>query len=278
VLLKFSRNAERDADLLGARIMSAAGYDPTEMARFFEKLEAEGGSRSAFEQFLSDHPNPGNRVKAVEEEMQYFPKRAYLKDSQQLPRMKQIIAKLPPPPAKAASGTAATAAPVTPDIQVSGKFKEFKGQGYSIAYPDAWQVLQDKNSAEVTMTAREGVVQSQEGNVAIGFGTIINIVQPQSGTVNLQQDTDRLIQQLVQSNPGMKISQNARRGKVGKQAALTTTLLSQSPYQGETEVDTVVTVARPAGLFYAVFVAPQSRMNQVSSTFQSMLNSIRFTK
>ena len=74
VMLKFSRNAERDADLLGARIMSAAGYNPIEMARFFEKLEAEGGSHTAFEQFLSDHPNPGNRVKAVEEEMQYFPK------------------------------------------------------------------------------------------------------------------------------------------------------------------------------------------------------------
>ena len=100
VMLKFSRNAERDADLLGARIMSVAGYDPIEMARFFEKLEAGGGSHTAFEQFLSDHPNPGNRVKAVEEEMQYFPKRNYLSDSHQLPRMKQIIAKLPPPPAQ----------------------------------------------------------------------------------------------------------------------------------------------------------------------------------
>jgi predicted Zn-dependent protease len=40
VLLKFSRNAERDADLLGTRMMARAGYNPLEMARFFEKLEA----------------------------------------------------------------------------------------------------------------------------------------------------------------------------------------------------------------------------------------------
>ena len=277
VMLKFSRNAERDADLLGARIMSTAGYNPIEMGKFFEKLEAEGGPRTAFEQFLSDHPNPGNRVKAVEEEMQYFPKREYLKDSQQLPRMKQIIAKLPPPPAKPASGKS-EAAPATPEIQVSGRFKEFKGQGYSISYPDAWQVLQDKNSSEVTMTAREGVVQNQEGNVAIGFGAIINFTQPQSGKAKLEQDTDQLIRQLLQSNPGMKISEKSRRGKVGKQDALMTTLLSPSPYQGETEVDTLVTVARPRGLFYAVLVAPQSRMNQVSPTFQSMLRSIRFSR
>ena len=75
VLLKYSRNAERDADLLGARIMSEAGYNPVEMARFFEKLEAEGGSRGL--EFFSSHPNPGNRVKAVQQELQYLPQRQY---------------------------------------------------------------------------------------------------------------------------------------------------------------------------------------------------------
>lgn len=277
VMLKFSRNAERDADLLGARIMSAAGYDPIEMAKFFENLEAEGGPRTAFEQFLSDHPNPGNRVKAVEEEMQYFPKRAYLSDSHQLPRMKQIIAKLPPPPAKPASSKGEVATP-TPDIHLSGKLKEYKGQAYSISYPDTWQVIQDKNSSEVTMTAREGVVQSQEGNVAIGFGVIINYTQLRSRKAILEQDTDQLIRQLLQSNPGMKVSGNSRRTKVGGQNALMTTLLSPSPYKGETEADTLVTVARPGGLFYAIFVAPQSRMNQVDATFQSMLRSLRFSR
>ena len=277
VMLKFSRNAERDADLLGAKIMSTAAYNPIEMARFFEKLEAEGGPHTAFEQFLSDHPNPGNRVKAVEEEMQYFPKREYQSDSRQLPRMKQIIAKLPPPPAKPASSKGEVPTP-TPDIHVSGQLKEFKGQGYSISYPDTWQSLQDKNSSEVTMTAKEGVVQSQEGNVVIGFGAIINTTQLRSGPTNLEQDTDQLIRQLVQTNTGMKISEKGRRARVGGQEALITTLLSPSPYQGETEADTLVTVARPNGLFYVIFVAPQSRVSQVEATFQSMLHSLRFSQ
>src|SRR5258707_1186762 len=37
VLLKFSREAESQADLLGTQIMAKAGYQPVEMARFFQK-------------------------------------------------------------------------------------------------------------------------------------------------------------------------------------------------------------------------------------------------
>src|SRR5438046_822030 len=74
-LLKFSRGAESEADALGTRIMNDAGYNPIEMARFFEKLQAEDGSRAP--QFLSDHPNPGNRVKAVEAEIRALPQHPY---------------------------------------------------------------------------------------------------------------------------------------------------------------------------------------------------------
>ncbi len=97
VLLKYSRDAERDADLLGTRIMARAGYDPVEMARFFEKLEASGGPRAL--QFFSSHPNPGNRVKAVQAELQYLPAGPYTKgDPQEFQSIKRRVAALPEPP------------------------------------------------------------------------------------------------------------------------------------------------------------------------------------
>ncbi len=98
VLLRYSRNAERDADLLGAQIMAGAGYDPVAMARFFQKLEGEG-KRGGW-QFFSDHPNPGNRVKAVEREIGNLPRRAYDADTRQFPHMKNLVRQLgdPPPP------------------------------------------------------------------------------------------------------------------------------------------------------------------------------------
>ncbi len=98
VLLKFSRTAETQADVLGAQIAAQAGYDPREIARFFEKLEGAQGSRSSrVAQFLSDHPNPGNRMKAIEEEIRYMPQRDYNADTGMLPRVKAIVAALPQP-------------------------------------------------------------------------------------------------------------------------------------------------------------------------------------
>src|SRR5690606_33832490 len=67
LFLKYSRDAERQADMLGAQILYAAGYAPTGMPEFFEKLEAEGGGRGT--EFFSSHPSPGNRAADVAEEI-----------------------------------------------------------------------------------------------------------------------------------------------------------------------------------------------------------------
>jgi predicted Zn-dependent protease len=101
VLLKYSRDAERQADLMGAHLMAGAGYNPVEMARFFEKLEAEGGARGP--QFLSDHPNPGNRVRAVEQEIRTMPRQSYGASSGDLGRLKELVRRLGEPPKKKAT-------------------------------------------------------------------------------------------------------------------------------------------------------------------------------
>ena len=89
VLLKYSRDAEKQADLLGAQIMAGAGYNPIEMARFFEKLQAEGGARGP--QFLSDHPNPGNRVQYVENEIRYLPATRFTGDANEFRQMQNRV-------------------------------------------------------------------------------------------------------------------------------------------------------------------------------------------
>ena len=96
LLLKYSRDAEMQADLLGAHIMAGAGYNPVEMARFFEKLQSEGGSRGP--QFFSDHPKPGNRVKYVEDEVRSMPRQTFSLNNAQFLRFREDVARLGEPP------------------------------------------------------------------------------------------------------------------------------------------------------------------------------------
>ncbi len=98
-LLKYSRENEQEADLNGALIMNDTGYDPVEMERFFEKLEANGEGGGALATWFSDHPAPANRLRAVEEEIRHLPHTSYNETNpRMLVRAKKIVAGLPRPP------------------------------------------------------------------------------------------------------------------------------------------------------------------------------------
>jgi predicted Zn-dependent protease len=95
VLLHYSRDAESQADYNGALVMADAGYDPVQMANFFRLLETNN-SEGRVAQFLSDHPTPGNRVQAVQQEVQSMPPRNYMTDSPQFQNIRAIVQKISP--------------------------------------------------------------------------------------------------------------------------------------------------------------------------------------
>jgi hypothetical protein len=74
----------------------------------------------------------------------------------------------------------------------------------------------------------------------------------------------------------MRVGRDARSIQVGDGPALLTTLYSSSPFRGEREVDALVTVSRPDGLFYMVLIAPQSEFDQIQRTFEEIVRSVRF--
>jgi predicted Zn-dependent protease len=96
-LLSYSRENESEADLLGARLAAEAGYDPRDLASFFAKLKkANGGARgeSRLAQFLSDHPSPGNREVAIEEEARAMQPNHYGFSTGQFVRAKRELKQL----------------------------------------------------------------------------------------------------------------------------------------------------------------------------------------
>ncbi len=69
--LKYSREYEKQADLLGTHILVRAGYGAYNMQNVMRVIEAQSGSGGA--QWLSNHPNPANRVKYLGEENKMLP-------------------------------------------------------------------------------------------------------------------------------------------------------------------------------------------------------------
>jgi predicted Zn-dependent protease len=101
VLLKYSRDAESQSDLVGTQILYDLGYHPKAMAEFFEKLAKEHkGSKT--EQFFSNHPIPENRVIKVNAEIKRLgPLPASPRsDSPEFQEVKRAMLSLPEPAKK----------------------------------------------------------------------------------------------------------------------------------------------------------------------------------
>ncbi len=83
--LKFSRSAEREADLLGLEYAYASGYDPAEFVQFFEKLNAQDKKKkhSFIARAFATHPMTGDRIKAAQGEIAVYlrPKEDYVVDT-----------------------------------------------------------------------------------------------------------------------------------------------------------------------------------------------------
>jgi beta-barrel assembly-enhancing protease len=71
--MQYGRSDELESDKLGVKFMTDAGYDPRALMRVMEILEeASGGARQP--EFMSTHPNPGNRIAQIEQAIQeYYP-------------------------------------------------------------------------------------------------------------------------------------------------------------------------------------------------------------
>ncbi len=262
-LLKFSRDAESEADALGSHLMAEAGYNPVEMARFFEKL-SQGPQPP---QILSDHPNPGNRETAIKAEMRTLPQRTYGYQTGLFARMKTELAKVPPPPQKIEAPATAAAMPPAP----SGEWKDFRGQSFAVSYPSNWQVFGDQGASSITIAPKEGVV-TQNGATQIAYGAILSYFTPDSSQADLRAATDDLIHQLRADNPKLQTGSPAAT-RVGGAHGLITTMTNDSPFGGA-ETDALLTILQPQGLFYMVFIAPEKSFS--TETFRQMRESLRF--
>lgn len=272
LLLKYSRDAESEADALGTHLMAEAGWNPAELARFFVKLEKSGGARGP--QFLSDHPNPGNREAAIEAESRTLPTRNYSFQSGMFQRASAEIRSAVPAGSPASVSAYREGVQAPPPVS-DGRYTTFRGQNFQLEYPASWQVFGGSDSASVTIAPRQGIVQGANGASQVGLGAILNYFYPEGDQISLPTDTRDLIHHLEQLNPNLRISGTQRQIQVSGRKALVTMLQSDSPFGG-TEQDGLLTVGTPDGMLYMLLVAPQNQFRNTQDTFEHMISSLQF--
>jgi len=277
VLLKYSRDAERQADQLGAQILYDAGYDPRGIPQFFEKLQAESkGGRMP--QWLSSHPNPENRITDANSEIEKLggAPRNYRTDSAEFRTIKAMVVALPAP-AKGGQQPRSSGRGGRPELP-SDRYQSYRGNAVRMSYPDNWQTYGQGDA--VTFAPEGGIVRDSSGNPQVAYGIMVNLYEPQTdryGQITVEDATDQLIDDLRHSNPSLRIARRRERVRVGGERGLSTYLWNDSVLGGR-EYVWLVTVLRPEGLIHLVCVAPEREYDDYDQAFQNMVSSVRFPR
>lgn len=293
ILLKYSRSAESQADIMGTQILHDSGYDPRAMGQFFEKIEAQQAGRGPVE-FFSNHPNPGNRMERVDEEVAALGgvRRDDATNSREFDDIKRYLQSVPGSSGRDQTQPRAVSGVGTRPERPSGRYVGAENAVLRISHPDNWQVYGQGDA--LTIAPSGGLIDDGQGNQALAYGVIVNIFDPQSDSyggqqlqgpdygqgsaqasaTRLQQSTDRLVQELRLSNRDMRVIRRGEAVRVDGAPALSTYLSNSSPSGGR-ETDWLVTMEHPEGLLFLVFTAPESEFQAYEGPFHEMLRSVR---
>ena len=310
VMLKYSREDEAQADAVGAIIMWKAGYNPVALADFFQKIAAKGGNGP---QFLSDHPNPGNRRAAIEREIQEWPTRKYSRDSAEFAKVRKLAESVHVYTAQeiqagaksgqwaaenrkngavfpggaggtgAASGESVQAGAASipsvsvTDVQPSSNFRNADLGALKIDRPENWDVFNGQQSSSVTIGPRAGI-----SGDTVAYGVVIRAVRAPDPDMSVNQLTAAIIQSLESGDSNMKQSGEIQpiivAGISGSSVEMQTiSPMTDAEGKAQPERDWLVTVPRGAGqAIFLVFVSSQGHFEQFRPTFERMLRSVQF--
>ena len=280
-LMQYSREFESQADLLGAQILARAGYDPREMANMFRTIEKEGGGGGP--QWMSSHPNPGNRYNAIMTEAKSLRVQGNANTGQFTSIKTRLTGMSPAYTAEQiAKGQArnnrtvgTTGRARTVNVQApSGSYRNHQPANFlRVSVPSNWDEVESSNGG-VTYAPDGGFFEGDNGGTAFTHGVQIGVAQGGSG--NLQRDTQQLLNNFARSNPDLQAAGNSRRESIGGRTGLTTPLSNVSEVTGEREYITLSTTQlRDGSLLYIIGVAPQPQANQYESAFRRIRQSVQ---
>jgi Zn-dependent protease with chaperone function len=280
--LKYGREYETQADILGAQILARAGYDPRQMANMFKTIEAQGGGGGP--EWLSSHPNPGNRYNAINAEAAKLRVANATTNTQEFTAVKSRLTGMSPAltaqeiaqrqksggPVGTSGRTVARVEPPAAQYR-----RHTPAQFLNIAVPSNWNQV-GGGQGGVTYAPEGGFFEGDNGGTAFTHGVQLGVMQ--GGSNNLQRDTEQLLQGFAQSNPQLRRVGNYQRTSISGRDGLTATLSNVSEVTGQQEYINLSTVyLRDGSLLYFIGVAPQAEANTYANAFAKVRQNVQLS-
>ena len=282
--LRFSREFERQADIQGTQIMARGGYDPRDMANMFKTIEKQGGSGGP--QWLSDHPNPGNRYDYILKEAQMLRVENPIGSTRGFEQVQAHLKQLPRAPTTEEATRNAGRRPRT-DTGTGGRGGDVptgrveppssrtttydEGDIFRVSVPSNWRELQDNDAVTFAPTGGYG---TYNGQTVYTHGMQIGLTRNESH--NLQTATDELINAFAQGNPDLGRPSRYEQISVNGHRALRTLISNRNEATRGPETIQLYTVELRTGeLLYAIGVAPSDEFNTYRPVFNRVLGSMR---
>ena len=269
--------------------MARAGYDPNDLARMFETIEQQARSRGGPE-WLSDHPNPGNRSQYIAAEaraLQVAPNAGNGRDFQ---GVKQAFASQPAPRSmgelaqRSGNGTAgssgsgssggamaSTGTPGQPVPPPSARTRTERGGSiFQVTVPDNWRTL---SANSYIRYVPENAFGPMNGQNVLTHGVELGIAR--AASTDLMAATDTFIEGLMQGEPTVQRAGEARVVTIAGRRGLATPLANRSPLGGDERLAVYTVQLADGNLFYVLTVVPERDEVAYAAAFESILRSIR---
>jgi Zn-dependent protease with chaperone function len=284
--LKYSRDYEKQADLLGAQIMARAGYDPRDLGRMFETINREARSGGgAPPQWLSSHPDPGNRSAYIAKEAEALRIAASQADPGEFRNVKQRFAALPAAKSMAelekrgggGGGGEGGRVPASvgtvgqPVPAPSGQYRTQQGgKLFQVSVPSNWQALASSNSVKYVPQNGYG---DYRGQSVFTHGVELGVARASSR--DLRQATESLLDAFAQGNPDLRMAGQQRVVRLSGRDAIATPLVGRSAVSGDERIGLYTTFLADGNLFYYLTVVPADEADRYGAAFDRVGQSIR---
>jgi hypothetical protein len=261
--------------------MARAGYNPRALAHMFETIEQESksGGGGGSPQWLSSHPNPGNRTQYINKEAEALTI-AKPADESGFKPTKTALASLPPAKTMAelakAKGGGATASSVgTPGQPVPAPAADYRdlsgGKVFQASVPSNWTTL-------ASDTAIKAVPQNGYGPLKGGENVFTHGVEfgvAKATAKDLREATNAWLKAIAQGNPELKLAGSQESVQISQRAGLATPLINPSPLGGQERITLYTTFLSSGNLFYYMTIVPEKDAGTYQEAFKRVGTSIR---